>query len=88
MPNRFEKAAADAAQKTNGELRDELSRLTPLTNAEISRILPEKEDKEKLARLLAIVSGASSENQKVAALEKNIQAFGPVVVRVLRLLMV
>lgn len=88
MPNRFKDAAADAAKQTNAELKDELAKLTRLTEDEIGKLLPTKEDKENLARLLAVVAAATSENQKVAALRSNIEAFGPVVVRVLKQLMV
>ena len=88
MPNRFKTAAADAANKTNAELRDELARLTRLTDEEIQKLLPKKVDKESLARLLEVVGSATSENQKVAALRSNIEAFGPVAVRVLKLLLV
>ena len=88
MTNRFTRAAEAAAEKTNVELRDELARLTRLSEADIRRLVPTKEDKERLAQLLAVVGSARTENQKVAALRSSIETLGPVVVRVLKLLMV
>jgi hypothetical protein len=88
MPNRFKDATAGATAKTNLRLRDELKKLKPLTEAELPRLLPTAEDQENLARLLAVVGSAGTENKKVAELRSNIEAFGPVVIRVLKLLMV
>lgn len=85
-PNRFRKVAEEAARKTNDKLLDDLARLTRLTDAQLSKLLPEKEDKENLAKLLAVVGSATTQNQKVAALRSNFETLGPVVMKVLRLL--
>lgn len=86
--NRFTDAANRAASATNVDLAQELARLTPLTEAQIHDLAPQREDKEHLARLLAIVSSAREENDKVAAIQSNLATLGPVAVRVLRLLLV
>jgi Lon protease-like protein len=84
MPkNRFAKIAEQSRQKTNAELADELSRLTPLTEAQLTAMLPTKQDKENLARLMAIVKGSTDQNKKVAQLKSNIDEVGGVVVKLL-----
>ncbi|HSG82028.1 MAG TPA: hypothetical protein VLC48_07255 [Gemmatimonadota bacterium] len=84
MPtNRFAKIAEESRQKTNAELADELSRLTPLTEAQLSELLPTKQDKENLARLMAIVTASTNQNERVAQLKSNIDEVGGVVVKLL-----
>jgi len=63
-----------------------MAELTPISQADLARFLPEKEDKERLAELLAIVESSTTENEKVAQLGSRIQELGPVVLRVLKLL--
>lgn len=83
MANRFEKLAEEARQKTNEQLADELTRVTPLTQEQLDEMLPTKRDKENLARLMAIVQSATSQNEKVAALRDNIDDLGGVAVKIL-----
>jgi hypothetical protein len=83
MPNRFERIAESAREKTNAELAEELAKLTPLTQDKLASLLPRKADKENMARLMAIVTASTNQNQKVAALRDNIDDLGGVVLKVL-----
>lgn len=83
MANRFSKIAEDARQKTNEQLAGELAGLKPLSAEQLQELLPSKSDKEKLAKLMAIVTASTSHNQKVAALASNIDELGGVLVKVL-----
>jgi SMC interacting uncharacterized protein involved in chromosome segregation len=74
-------AAKDAADKTNDELSGQLSRLTRLTEAEISQLAPTLADKEQLAKLMTIVNSATDHNKKVADIVKNAEDFGKIVLR-------
>ena len=83
MPNRFSKIAKQSATKTNKQLADELTSVLPITTQEMSKFLPSKGDKEKLAELMAIVDSATDHNKKVAKLLKNIDRLADVTVKVL-----
>ena len=84
MPrNRFAKIAEESRQKTNAELAEDLARLTPMSEDKLAKMLPTKQDKERLARLMAIVTASTSQNQKVAKLKGNIDELGGVVVKLL-----
>jgi hypothetical protein len=84
MPkNRFMRIAEESRRKTNDELADELARVTPLTQEKLNKLLPTRQDKENLAKLMAIVTSSASQNQKVADLRKNMTKLGGVVVKVL-----
>ena len=84
MPrNRFAKIAEESRQKTNAELAKDLARLTPMSEDKLAKMLPTKQDKERLARLMAIVTASTSQNQKVAKLKGNIDELGGVVVKLL-----
>jgi len=85
MPNRFTEIAENAAERTNAELAEELSKLTPLTEDQIARKLPSKADKEALARLMEIVNGSTARNRRIAELKKNIEELGSVALRVLEM---
>jgi hypothetical protein len=87
MPSRserFRRIAAKVREETNKELAGEIARLTPLTEDEITRLVPTKQDKERLAELMAIVMAATSENARVAAFRRNAGRLGTVAVRLLR----
>ncbi len=60
-----------------------LAQLSPLTAAEIHKLLPSQEDKKCFAAILQIVNSAASKNNKVAALRKNFAQLGGVMVKVL-----
>lgn len=79
----FEFDFSEEAALTNAELAGEMARLSPLTEAEIKKLLPRKVDKQRFAELLKIVNSATSQNNKIAALATNIGDLGGVVVRIL-----
>jgi hypothetical protein len=74
-------AAKDAASKTNEELSSQLSRMTRLTEDEVSQLAPTLADKEQLAKLMAIVNSATDHNKKVADIVKHAEDFGKIVLR-------
>ena len=87
MPSRrerFERISREARDQTNRELAGELSSLTLFTEDDVERLLPRKIDKERFGRLMAIVSGKTSDNQKVMALRENLDELGQVVLKVLK----
>ena len=71
------------AELTNKQLADELAKQSPLTAAEVEKLLPSKIDKKRFEELLTIVNSATSENQKIAALTGKIQELGGVALRIL-----
>lgn len=73
----------DEAKMTNKELSTELAKLSPLTEAEVSKLLPRKIDKERYAQLLSIVQSSASQNKKVAELTDNFTELGGVAVKLL-----
>lgn len=84
--NPFERAAIEAAEKTNRELADELSGLTRLTNRQIQRLFPTRADKKRLTELLVIVNSATEENEKILRLKENLQELGGVVIKLVKTL--
>ncbi len=82
--DRFDRIAAEVREKTNAILEEEIADLTSLSQNELSNIIPTKGDKERFAKLMAIVSASTAENIKAAKLIQNIDDLGEVVVRVLR----
>ena len=82
--DRFREIAKKTRKETNAKLAREISALMPLTENEIARLLPTKADKENLMRLMEIVSDATTENQKLAALTANINKLGSVAIRVIK----
>lgn len=81
--NPFREAAAAAREKTNQELGSDLARLTTLPEAEIARMFPRKADREKLAKLVAIVKSSTARNRKLADFRKNLSDLGDVAIRLL-----
>lgn len=79
----FEAILDEAEDLTQKELKNRISSLTRLSDADIQSICPEKEDKVALAELMKIVDGASSENAKKKQLADNLEQFGVIVLRIL-----
>jgi hypothetical protein len=74
----------DAADSlTQAELKNRISSLTRLSEADIQSICPEKQDKVALAKLLQIVNGAVSDNAKKKQLAENLEQFGVILLRIL-----
>lgn len=80
--NPFAQTAADAAEMTNAQLDDKLSRLTRFTEAELRRLFPTKADKQRLDELVTIVGAATAENRKIKELKDNIETLAGTILRV------
>ena len=78
---RFADILRKTAEKTNAQLASEISSLTVLTDSQIVGLFPAKADKERLLELLEIVNAATTENQKIAQLKKNIESLAGTVVK-------
>lgn len=81
--NPFKPAAKKAALKANEQLQAEEAKVQPISWAEIREMLPDKLEQQQLDELIQIVNGATSHNEKVAALIKNIGKLSNIVVKVL-----
>lgn len=86
MPNPFEDAARRAAEATDKQYASELSSLCRLTDAEIKKYFPAREDKDTLLELLKVVKAATDENEKVARLKENVDRFAGIVVKLVKIL--
>lgn len=84
MPNRFKEAAKKARNATNAKYASEISSLTRLTDNEIAKLFPARADKERLMELLAVVNDATSENQKISKLTKNIEYLAPAAIKLIK----
>lgn len=71
------------AALTNQELAEEMAKLTPLTAAQIQKLLPTRVEKQQLATLIEIVNSAASQNNKIASLRKNLGQLGGVAMKIL-----
>lgn len=76
-------AATDAGSKTDDQLASSISSVSRLTDAEIKSLFPTKGDAAKAAKLLSIVKGATSQNNKIASLKSHIDDLAGVAVTLL-----
>ena len=81
MPLDWNKIAAKAAKQTDEILATEISSLTRMKDSEIESLFPTPSDKEKLAKLMAIVESADHENTKIKNIVDNIDDLAGVVVK-------
>ena len=72
------------AKITNKKLAGELSKLTPLKAEEIEKLLPKKEDKIRLNKILEIVDSSAAENKRLTDLKDNFEELGGVVLKLLK----
>jgi hypothetical protein len=86
MPNRFSQAARDAANLTNKELGVEIAKLTKLSSQNLSDLLPAKRDKEAFIKLMTQVEADTAMDTKIANLVDNIRVVGPVIFKILKVL--
>jgi hypothetical protein len=86
MSNGFD--FSEEAEATNKELAGTLAGLTTLSAAQVERMLPTKADKLALGELIAIVSDATNQNEKVAQLRKRFADLGGVVIKLLKTVIV
>jgi hypothetical protein len=81
---KFDQLAKTVRQKTNEKFDEEIAELTTLSKSEMSILAVNKEEKKRIAKLMAIVAESSEENIRAAKLIQNIGDLGEMVVRVLR----
>jgi hypothetical protein len=86
MPNRFSNAAKQAAELTNKELGSELAKVSTLSNQRLSELLPLKRDKEAFIQLMMQVEAETAMETRLANLVDNIKTVGPVIFKVLKVL--
>jgi hypothetical protein len=72
------------AQQTNTELAGQIQSFGPLSAADMAALFPAPQDKEAVQQLIGIVNAATTQNEKVAALQANIQQLGGVVIKLLQ----
>jgi pyruvoyl-dependent arginine decarboxylase (PvlArgDC) len=84
----FLKKQAEIAKKaTDEKLVQELAKITKLTQSDIDKILPERADKEKFARLKAILDAETTKNNKQAQFLDNIQELGGMLFKLLNVVL-
>lgn len=66
MATSWESILANAKKQTDDTFASRVSSLTTLTDAEVKAITPQATDKEKLAKLMSIVSDATLDNNAKA----------------------
>jgi len=82
----IDQAIDDASRKTDDALASRLSSMTSLNDQEIKQLFPTQGDVQAVAKLMAIVSATTAENERVNSLVSNIQQLAPVALRLLKLL--
>jgi hypothetical protein len=80
----FSDSAKKAAELTNEKLAGEMSKLLPISAADLEKMLPRKADKIVLLELLDAVNSATTKNKKIAALTEDIDKYAGVLISVLQ----
>jgi len=73
--------AKRAAAATDEELSLEIAKLTRFSTEDMNALFPKRADKQLLLELLALVNAATTENEKAAALNKNISKYSKIVIK-------
>lgn len=73
-----------AAELTNKELSDELSKLTPLKSEEINSLFRNKIDKKRFNKILEIVDSSASQHRQFLDLKDNFEELGGIVIKLLK----
>jgi hypothetical protein len=60
------------AEETTRELAGEISKIGALSEDKIAELLPERADQEELQKLIDAVNQATTENERTAAITKNL----------------
>ena len=81
---RYRTAARKARNLTNKQLGTELALLSPLSRAELNKLLPRKTDKQAFLALMSQVEAGTAMDTKLAFLRDNLQTAGKVVFKVLK----
>ncbi len=74
----------DETKLTNKKLAAEIANLAPPDMAKIQATLPTREDRERFQKLIEIVNGAQSQNEKLTALVENIGKLSGAAVTILK----
>lgn len=82
---RFDEIAEKSAQKTDAQLASEISGLTRLTDIEISKLFPQKVDKERLMKLLEIIKESTNENDQINKLTGSIKELAGTAIKLIKL---
>ncbi|MEK7449981.1 MAG: hypothetical protein AAB019_10940 [Planctomycetota bacterium] len=72
MITKYEKASKKSARRTDLKHRKKIGALTGLNRPKLNKFFPAPADRQKLARLIKIVGGATSENKKMSTIKTNI----------------
>ncbi len=65
---------SDEAKQTDKELEGDIQKLQGLSDQKIKELLPNRVDQDKLKEIIQVVNAATSENEKKAALMKQLQS--------------
>ncbi|MGH7677827.1 MAG: hypothetical protein ACRENU_05120 [Gemmatimonadaceae bacterium] len=75
---------AGAARATDDALAARISSVTTMSAADVKKLFPKEADAKKLAELMTIVRGATSDMEKVNTLTANIETLAGTVVTLLK----
>ena len=81
--NELDNIVNDAANRTDERLAERISSVTRMTAEEIHELFPAPADKQKLAKLLAIVKSAEESNVKINKIMGNAEELGGIVLSLL-----
>lgn len=86
--DKLEDEMDDIIDKTDEKVEDALaariSAVTRMTEDEIKELFPDSSDEKKLARLLSVVNGATSRNEKVNSIVENVEEFAGIIVSLIQ----
>ena len=71
------------AELTNEQLAGELAKISPLSESDINKLLPERVDKERLQKLINIVNNTATEENKLSSIRENVTELGGVILKLL-----
>jgi hypothetical protein len=84
---RFEGILKNSAEKTDKEFVSDISSLTSLSDDEINSLFPQRSDQEKLLKLLAIVQGATDENEMINKLKMNLDELAGTALKLIKFIL-
>lgn len=80
----YSKAAKEAAELTNKQLKARVSSLNTMDDAKVQNLFPKKMDKEKFLELMAKVEKETTDAEKTTFIKENIATYAPVVLKSLK----
>lgn len=78
---------SDEARQTDEELSGDINKLQGLSEEQLQQLLPNRVDQDKLREIISAVNDATSENEKKAALMRQLQSVSGVVKDVVKKVM-